>query len=102
MLFGLWITSGPSKLTQSPPRHLSTGWYPAKQRLLMNENPVSMIGDGFDVTGSELFAMLPNSTDAFTVEYIEAANYTDFYDQVYEARNELPLYPYRYGSYQIF
>ena len=28
VLFGLWLTSGPSKLTQSPPRHLSTGWYP--------------------------------------------------------------------------
>ena len=46
--------------------------------------------------------MLPNSTDAFEVQYIEAANYIDFYNQVYEARNDLPLYPYRYGSYQIY
>ena len=102
VLFGLWITSGPSKLTQSPPRHLSTGWYPGKQRLLMNQEPVLKADDGFDVSGSELYAMLPNSTDFFDVEYIEAANYTDFYDQVFEARNALPLYPYRYGSYQIF
>ena len=28
VLFGLWLTSGPSKLTQSPPRQLSTGWFP--------------------------------------------------------------------------
>jgi len=40
-----------------------------------------------DVTGSELFAMLPNSTDAFEVEYINSTNYTDFYNQVFEARN---------------
>ena len=30
VLFGLWLTSGPSKLKQSPPRQLSTGWYPSK------------------------------------------------------------------------
>lgn len=35
VLFGLWLTSGPSKLTQSPPRNLSTGWYP-KQRIMMS------------------------------------------------------------------
>lgn len=27
VIFGLWLASGPSKVTQSPPRHLSTGWY---------------------------------------------------------------------------
>ena len=68
----------------------------------MNQNPVSPVGDGFDVTGAELYAAMPNSTAAFEVEYIEAANYTDFYYQVYEARNSEPLYPYRYGSYQIY
>ena len=67
----------------------------------MNMNPVNPIDDG-DVTGSELYKMMPNSTEAFEVEYIEAASYTDFYNQVYEARNNDPLYPYRYGSYQIF
>ena len=90
VLFGLWLTSGPSKLTQSPPRHLSTGWYPSKQRILMNENVVypqnTTIEGAVDVTGPELFAMLPNGTDAFEVEYIDAANYTDFYNQVFEAR----------------
>ena len=68
----------------------------------MNQNPVNMTGDGFDVTGAELYAALPNVTEAFDVTYIDAANYTDFYEQVYEARNDLPLYPYRYGSYQIY
>lgn len=38
-----------------------------------------MVGDGFDVQGSELFANMPNSTQAFDVKYIEASNYTDFY-----------------------
>ena len=68
----------------------------------MNQNPVNMTGDGYDVLGSELYANLPNSTEAFEVRYIEAADYTDFYDQVFEARNDLPLYPYRYGSYEIY
>jgi len=71
VLFGLWLTSGPSKLTQSPPRHLSTGWYPSKQRILMSTNPVSMAGDGFDVTGAELFANMPNATTAFEVTYVD-------------------------------
>ena len=65
-------------------------------------NPVNMTGDGGDVTGEELFAALPNSTDAFEVTYKDGLNYTEFYDAVYEARNELPLFPYRYGSYQIY
>ena len=46
--------------------------------------------------------MLPNSTTAFEVTYVDAANYTDFYDMVYEARNDLPYFPYRYGSYNIY
>ena len=102
VLFGLWVTSGPSKLVQSPPRHLSTGWYPYKQRILMNDKPYNMTEDGHDVMGSELYAMLPNSTEAFEVTYKDNLNYTEFYDAVYEARNDLPLYPYRYGSYQIY
>ena len=52
--------------------------------------------------GSELAAMLPNATEAFDVTYREDLNYTEFYNAVYEARNDLPLYPYRYGSYQIW
>jgi len=35
VLFGLWLTNGPSKLHQSPPRPLSTGYFD-KQRILMN------------------------------------------------------------------
>ena len=68
----------------------------------MNPNPVNMTGNGADVTGAELFAMLPNSTDAFEVTYVNAANYTDFYNMVYEARNDVPYFPYRYGSYNIY
>jgi len=102
VLFGLWLTSGPSKLSQSPPRHLSTGWYPSKQRILMSKNPVSPFGDGFDVSGEQLFANMPNATSAFEVTYSDISGYTDFYNAVYEARNDAPLYPYRYGSYQIF
>ena len=61
-----------------------------------------MTGNGGDVMPSELFAALPNSTDAFEVTYVNAANYTDFYNMVYEARNDLPYFPYRYGSYNIY
>ena len=46
--------------------------------------------------------MLPNVTEAFEVEYITADNYTDFFDQVYEYRNNGTVFPYRYGSYQLF
>ena len=41
IIFGLWLASGPSKLTQSPPRYFSTSWYPIKQRILMNKTPVN-------------------------------------------------------------
>ena len=60
-----------------------------------------MENDGFDVMGSELTAMLPNSTDAFEVKYIDGQTYNEFYDSVYAARNDGELYPYRYGSFQI-
>jgi len=46
----------------------------------MNDNPVDMANDGFDVLGSELYANMPNATEAFDVTYIEADNYTDFYN----------------------
>jgi len=99
VLFGLWLQSGPIKIQQSPPRIMSTGFYPDKQRLLINKNPVLMANDGFDVSGEELFAALPNSTSAFEATYTGNLTYNDFYNAVYEARNELPLFPYRYGSY---
>jgi hypothetical protein len=53
----------------------------------MSTNPVSMTGDGNDVTGAELYAMLPNATSAFEVTYVDIQNYTDFYDAVYAFRN---------------
>ena len=70
----------------------------------MNENPKNMTGDGFDVSGSELAAALPNATTAFDVKFINDTemNYTEYFNTVYEYRHELPLFPYRYGSYQIF
>jgi len=103
VLFGLWLQSAPSKLTQSPPRPLSTGFYPYKQRMLINENPIIMANDGADISGQELISKFPNSTEAFEVsEYTGNITYSEFYDAVYAARNDLPLYPYRYGSFNIF
>jgi len=102
VLFGLWLTSGPSKLVQSPPKELSTGWYPYKQRILMNEQPINMADDGFDLMGSDIVKMLPNGTEAFETTMMGNLSYTDFYDKVFEARQDTPLYPYRYGSYQIY
>lgn len=87
VLFGLWLTSGPSKLVQSPPRNLSTGFYPPKQRILMSDMPYVTADDGGDFTGEQFYKMLPNSTDAFEVEYVaNTTSYVEFYDQVYEAR----------------
>ena len=68
----------------------------------MNNIPVNMTGDGNDIMGSDLFAMLPNATDAFEVTYKDNLNYTEFYDAVYAARNDGPPFPYRFGSYQVF
>ena len=47
-------------------------------------------------------AGFPNATEAFEPTFVEDLNYTEFYDAVYAFRNEGPVYPYRYGSYQIF
>jgi len=52
--------------------------------------------------GEELFAMFPNSTSAFEMTEITSDSYLDFYNQVYAARNDAPLFPYRYGSYNIY
>ena len=68
----------------------------------MSQQPVNMTDDGFDVMGEEFAAMLPNATSAIEVTYKDINNYTEFYDAVYEARNDGPVYPYRYGSYQIY
>ncbi len=50
VIFGLWLAAGPSKVTQSPPRNMSTGWYDAPQRMIFNKENVDMVGDGFDIT----------------------------------------------------
>ena len=63
VIFGLWLASMPSALKQSPPRHLSTGWYEGPQKVLLNNMPVDSVGDGGDVTGEEIAAMFPNATD---------------------------------------
>ena len=102
VLFGLWMTSGPSKLTQSAPRPLSTGFYPYKQRILMNESPVNQTEEGTHMMSSELVALLPNSTEAFEVTYVGNITYEEFYNAVYEHRLDGDPYPYRYGSYQVF
>ena len=73
-----------------------------KQRILMNSIPVNVTGNEGDVSGKELYAMLPNSTEAFDVTYVNATDYTEFYNMVYEARNDIPHFPYRYGSYNIY
>lgn len=57
-----------------------------------------MVGDGGDVMGEELAALFPNATD-FSFSYADNLNYTEFYNTVYEARNDKPLYPYSYGSF---
>ena len=69
----------------------------------MNDRPYNMTGDGNDVMGSEIAASLPNATSAFEVNF-DTANktYIDFYNAVYEARNDGEAFPYRYGSYQIY
>ena len=101
VIIGLQFASSASKLSQSPSRFASTGLLPNPQRLLMNSAPVNATGN--DVSSADLFAHLPNSTSAFDVEYWDDfSNYTEFYDKVYDIRNQKPLYPYRYGSYQVY
>lgn len=47
---------------------MSTGWYPMKQRMIMNSKPIAGCDAEEDcVTGAELFANFPNSTSAFEV-----------------------------------
>ena len=68
----------------------------------MNKQPViSTPGEDLDL--SKVAASFPNATSAFEVEYWDDfSSYEEFYDKVYEIRNAKPLYPYRYGSYQVY
>ena len=62
-----------------------------------------MNATGDDFTGKDLVAHLPNSTSAFEATYVDGIDdYIDFYNHVFEARNDKPLYPYRYGAYQVY
>ena len=49
-------------------------------------------------------AHMPNATSgAFETHYWDDfTSYLEFYDKVYDSRNDEPLYPYRYGAYQVF
>ena len=58
--------------------------------------------DGIDIMGSTIASKFPNATEAFEFTYKDDLNYNDFYEAVFEARNDGPPYPYRYGSYQIY
>ena len=68
----------------------------------MNSKPVISNEDDLDLTA--LSQNFPNATSgAFETHwYDDAHSYLDFYNRVYEQRNDKPLYPYRYGSYQIY
>ena len=72
----------------------------------MSEQPINMAGNGDDVSGETLFNNLPNVTSSeepFVVKYLEETdNAGDFYLKVYDARLEDPIFPYRYGSYQVY
>ena len=48
-------------------------------------------------------ANMPNSTNAFEANYYDDfESYLDFYNEVYDHRNDAPLYPYRYGAFQVY
>ena len=102
VVIGLQFATQASKLTANPPRFLSSALLPNPQRILMNSKPI--ISDADDLDLQKLSENFPNATSgAFETHfYDEAHSYLDFYNKVYEQRNDKPLYPYRYGSYQVY
>jgi len=54
------------------------------------------------VSGAELLAAMPNSTTFFDTTFVGKLNYTEFYDEFYATRSQGEVFPYRYGSYNIF
>ena len=66
----------------------------------MNKTPV--ISNDDDLHPEDIAARFPNATSAFEFDYYDAPSYLDFYNQVFEEQFVKPLYPYRYGSYQIY
>ena len=70
----------------------------------MNEGPVYNNETGY-VSTEDLFNAFPNVTSSeepFVMKTTKTTDYFDFYNEVYEMRNEAPLFPYRYGSYNVF
>ena len=102
VVIGLQFATSASRLVPNPPRFLSSALLPNPQRVLMNSKPVISNEDDLDL--HKLAENFPNATSgAFETHwYDDAVSYLDFYNRVYEQRNDKPLYPYRYGSYQIY
>jgi len=99
IFLGLLLSSGPSKLHQSPPKFLSTAFYP-QQRIMLNEYP-TYEDAAHTMPVADMWENFPNKTD-FDVTWTNTSDYFQMYDEFYEFRNEEPLFPYRYGSYQVF
>ena len=52
-----------------------------------------------------MFEGFPNNTGshpAMEAKFIEVDSFLEFYNSTYEYRNVAPLFPYRYGSFQLF
>jgi hypothetical protein len=63
------------------------------------------VDPAFDITGEDFLANFPNMTQSeppFVPTYFEADSYQSFFDEVYDFRNVAPVYPYSYGSMQVF
>jgi hypothetical protein len=95
----------------SPPRPLETSLYPYKQNMIVNEFLVrNSVGNSF--SPKEIIEALPNYAEAFTVTYKdysqinqargEQAIHEAFDTDVFNARNDAPTEPFRYGSYFIY
>ena len=71
----------------------------------MNRTPVNSTAT--DYTGEQILANFPNNTGAFEVKWHDEEDslergyeaYVSFYNTVFDYRNTLPLFPYRYGSF---
>jgi len=90
--------------THSPYRTLSPDLYPSPQRIVMNYYTVIDSGSS-NVKPLTFFENLPPSTtpDFWEVTWdIDKSNFTTFYDLVNDQRAIAPVFPYRYGSYQIY
>ena len=67
--------------------------------------PADASEENGDITGETFAANLPNYTSPlqpWVVDFVEEDSYLDFFNAFYDSRNNEPLYPYRYGSFQVF